>query len=481
MRYAPFPLTTDLLLRNVGKIKDPWRTGDFSYKLKPRPAQIEMRRAIYKNKSLKYVINSSRRLGKTFLLCILGCEKAIKKKNAQIRFGAPEQMSLRKIIHPIMTEICMDAPPEARPVWRRDDSMYLFPETGSTMHVSGCNGGHCESLRGNSADLILVDEAREIDDLKYVVDDILMPQLIGREDVQLIMASTSPRTPAHDFTSYAQQAMLTGNYSEYNFYQSGYDQETIARFIEEAGGMESSTCKREYFCKFVVDEDLALAPEWSDLYIRAHDEKDPLKPLYTKLIWMDIGFKDLTALLFAHYDFKQGKLFVEDEIIMSGKEITTKNLADRIAALDSILWRGGTDKRSRISDNNNLILLNDLGAMHGMHFVPTSKDTLEAMVNEVRLWVAAGRIIVNPKCQNLIGCLRYGIWNEKRTDFAKTSAYGHFDAFAALMYGVRNVDQQTNPIPLDFGFSKADLFISDGVRDGTSNTENAVKDMFGLK
>lgn len=37
----------------------------------------------------------------------------------------------------------------------------------------------------------------------------------------------------------------------------------------------------------------------------------------------------------------------------------------------------------RIADNNNVILLQDMSLMHGVHFAPTNKDTLMAMVNEV--------------------------------------------------------------------------------------------------
>jgi hypothetical protein len=77
----------------------------------------------------------------------------------------------------------------------------------------------------------------------------------------------------------------------------------------------------------------------------------------------------------------------------------------------------------------------------------------------VRIWVNAGRVIVSPKCQQLIGSLTYGVWNENRNNFDRAPLYGHFDALAALMYLIRNVDVRTNPIPFDYNKPPENWFI----------------------
>jgi len=74
------------------------------------------------------------------------------------------------------------------------------------------------------------------------------------------------------------------------------------------------------------------------------------------------------------------------------------------------------------------------------------------MVNEVRLLVGSGQILVNPRCKMLIGSLKYGIWDNKRKEFAENKVYGHFDHLAWLIYMVRNLNKTTNPIPASHGF-----------------------------
>ena len=69
------------------------------------------------------------------------------------------------------------------------------------------------------------------------------------------------------------------------------------------------------------------------------------------------------------------------------------------------------------------------------------------MVNELRLWVQNKRLLVAPHCHQTLGCLEFGVWNKDRTQWGRSQEYKHFDALAALMYMVRNIDQASNPIP----------------------------------
>jgi hypothetical protein len=92
-----------------------------------------------------------------------------------------------------------------------------------------------------------------------------------------------------------------------------------------------------------------------------------------------------------------------------------------------------------------------MASLHKLHFIPTSKDTLEAMINEVRIMVNNGTILINPKCKKLIGCLKYGVWNDKKKEFARSKEYFHFDHLAALIYLVRNLATNHNPIPPHYG------------------------------
>ena len=160
---------------------------------------------------------------------------------------------------------------------------------------------------------------------------------------------------------------------------------------------------------------------------------------------MDSGVRDKTAVLFAYYDFKQAKLFVQREFWLSGETVRTDHIASRVKALELELEYDKVYRR--MADCNNLVLVNDLNSVYKLNFYPTTKDSLEAMINKVRIWIGDGRISIDPSCKELIGCLENGIWNKNRDDFGRSKVYGHFDALAALQYLVRNIDTMTNPIP----------------------------------
>jgi hypothetical protein len=122
-----------------------------------------------------------------------------------------------------------------------------------------------------------------------------------------------------------------------------------------------------------------------------------------------------------------------------------------------------------------------MGTLHGLHFAPTNKDLLEAMVNNVRLRIRGSRIVVHPRCKHTHGCLKNGIWDDNRRNFARSSIYGHFDAFAALMYLVRNLDEHTNPIPALVDVDEANSYVPDRLRNTEAPEADAVKTMLGLK
>lgn len=466
---AAFRLLGQELGRRIQEISyDPdsitsWEQGDLSGKL--RDVQRKMRAAMYDARALKYVFNCSRRLGKTFLLMVDALEIGLKEKNAPLKFAAPTQKQMRKILLPIFQEITQDCPERLRPIWKASEQVYVFPTTGSELTIAGCNNGHEENLRGTACRKAYVDEAQAFKgNLIYVVQDILMPQLLTFNG-SMVIAGTPPKTPIHDFVKMMEEAKVQGRYTEFNIWEAGYQRDLIERFKEEAGGDESTTWKREYLCQVLLDEKSAIIPEWRKEYEMV-PPRDEYFQFWHKYNAMDIGGRrDRTVCLFAWYDFNKAKLYIDGECGIAPENMTTKKIAEEIRKKDIDIF-GKFPVRLRVADNNNEILLKDLGADYGLHFVPTSKDTLDAMVNQARIWVSSGRVIVNPNLTDLIGCLRYGIWNERRNDFERFSEesdahklHGHFDALAAFIYLIRNVDVQTNPVPRTFKMDIGEMFI----------------------
>lgn len=468
---------------NEQRLDRAWREGILDWKL--RPAQLKLESIFNRPRSsLKLILNCARRLGKSFWLFKKACESAIRRPQFPVRYAAPTAVALRKIVLPIARRFLLNCPPQYKPVWISSERMYRFPKIlgSGEIHFSGCNNGHAENLRGTEAGLAIIDEAGFVDDLKYVVDDILMPQLLTT-DGQLILSSSPPRTPAHPYVKFVEEAQAEDCYAELDIYQAGYPPEKIAQFMKEAGGEKSTTWQREYLCQFVVDSLFALVPEWDHKQWILDWPRTEMFRFYHLYEAMDIGGIDKTVVLFGYYDFRAAKVIVEDEVVLDKPGMTSQKIAALVKEREKTLY-GGRTIYKRVADNNNVILLNDLGSMYDLHFQPTGKDNLEAMVGEVRIWVNSGKLIVHPRCKQLTGCLRFGVWAESagrpnRKKFGRSEAYGHFDAFAALVYLIRNLDVHVNPIPADFQLSPQTHWINPQVTE-TQNSK-ALKQIVGLK
>jgi len=345
------------------------------------------------------------------------------------------------------------------PTYKTQGTKFVF-KNGSEIKLVGLDR-HPDGLRGNVIDLIILDECGFIENLDYLYKSVIVPTTRHRPNCKIILISTPPESPDHDFTEYALRAQAEGNY----FLATIYDDETckeatIQDLMRECGGEDSTNWRREFLCEFVVDSDLAIVPEWTDEHAAALP-RDEFFTFYHRYVSMDLGVVDFTASLYGYYDFLKATLVIEGESQIRGPDMTTDKLALMIKEKEFSLW--GTDKvRLRIADNNNLLLLNDLSAMHGIPILPTNKDELPAMINEVRLMVKQGRIKVSPSCKMLLGCLKYGIYNSSKIkrEFARSKVYGHYDHLAALVYLVRNVDQNTNPIPNNHGISSRTHWIN---------------------
>ena len=74
-----------------------------------------------------------------------------------------------------------------------------------------------------------------------------------------------------------------------------------------------------------------------------------------------------------------------------------------------------------------------------LSFRRPSKGKIEDQVGVLRNALANDRIVINPRCKQLILQLEQGLWKdtEKTKDFERTSEHGHLDLIAALVYAVK--------------------------------------------
>lgn len=458
------------------RIAAAWRRGCLEWKFKP--IQRRLYQAYNACNSFLFISLIARQTGKSYHWATVAIETCIKKPKARVRYGTAFQSDLEEFIRPIFELLIEDAPDDVKPTWKTQGSKYMFPN-GAEIKLVGLDM-HPNGLRGNALDLVIIDEAGFVSKLRYIFASIILPMLRNRPNLRVIMSSTPPETPDHEFTEFVHEAIEQGKL----FKATIDDDETTTKetkdiLAKEAGGYDSTTYRREFLCEFVTDSDLAIVPEWDGKFV-GELERDNLTDYYHRYVALDVGVVDFTAGVFGYYDFRRATLFIEDEIGMRGPEMTTDKLAVALKAKERELW-GEKKVYRRVADNNNLLLLNDLGSIHECYFRATDKDELPAMVNELRLLVKAGRLRVHPRCRNLIACLEYGIYNESKVkrEFARSKVFGHYDWLAALIYLVRNLDVVTNPVPADLGIGYATHFIRD--RSEVKPEHRAIASMAGRK
>ncbi len=395
-----------------------------------------------------FVGNISRQWGKSYWATSKAIQFCIQNSRSRVRYGTAFHTDLVEFIIPTFELVLASCPRHMRPQYKIAGSKFVFAN-GAQIKLIGLDKNP-NAMRGNKLDMIIIDEAGFVTCLDYLYKSVIIPATTHSPHCRIIMISTPPSTPAHPFVDFISKAEVDGCYAHLTIHDNPLvDQATIERLMKESGGETSTTWRREYLGEVVTDEDLAIIREWKDDYIQDL-ERDEYYGYYHKYIGMDLGTKDYTAAIYGYYDFKRASLVIEDEFHLSGPSMNTEILVNQIKQKETELW-GEQKAFRRICDNNWPLMVMDLNSLHSLCFIPTDKEKLESMINEVRIMVQNGQILVHSRCKYLIGCLRYGVWNERRTEFARSKVYGHFDHIAALIYLVRNLAKSTNPIPLDHG------------------------------
>lgn len=438
-------------------IKELWKKGELSWKLNAPQKEIY---TLYKNSSERIItILMSRRFGKTRTLTVIAIEECLKNPNAIVKFLCPTQKMIKGIINPIIRSILIDCPKTIRPKFLTNESKYRFPN-GSEIQLAGSDNGRVENIRGSEAHLCIIDEAGFCDDLHYSVTSVLLPT-VSTTGGKILLSSTPPKSPGHEFGDFVKQAIEKGTLIKKTIFDNiRFSPAQINEIISQyPGGIKNNEFKREYLAEMVIDEKNAVIPEFT-AEVESKVVLSCERPKYFDYyLSMDIGMRDWTAVLFGYYDFLKNKFVIEDELVMS-KEITpnfnTETLVnaiklkeDRLLMMDSV----GEKKEPfrRIADNNNLFLLEDLNTKYGLYFKATDKDDLDAAVNNVRVLIQNEKILINPKCVNLIKHLKSATWNKSgKKQMSQSSDGSHYDTVAALIYLMRNVLWTKNPYPKNY-------------------------------
>jgi len=438
-------------------IRKLWHRGVLHWKL--NDGQIAMYE-MYKNtdkRILTYLI--SRRFGKSHVMALIATELCLQKPNAIVKFLCPTQKMVKTILVPIMRTILEDCPKVLRPEHLVNDGIFRFPN-GSEIQFAGNDGGKAERLRGGYSNLCIVDEAGFCDDLSYTVRSVLLPT-VATTGGKIILSSTPPKSPGHEFIDFVKQAEENGTLIKRTIYDNKmFTPAQVYEIIDSFGGPDNNEFQREYLCNIQTDTEHAVIPEFTEKVQQAIVKAVPRPHHFDYYVAADIGFKDLTVVLFGYLDFRNAQLVIEDEIAIN--RMTTQDLAQKIKEKEARLLYSDIEGEVkeptlRVSDTN-LIVINDLRKLHNLNFQPTEKDNKEAAINNLRILIDSHKIVINPKCVTLIKHLKNATWNKARNKFERTADGHHADAVDALIYMTRNIMWNKNPYPSDYNFDSRNSF-----------------------
>ncbi len=435
-------------------LKQEWTHGILKYKMNERRHQLKiysaLNGAVNDPKIRLFTLLCSRQIGKSSTTLLVATEQCLLKSGFIVLLLTATTKNMKDICELVYDKLIEDAPQTCKPTFNKSDGKYTFPN-GSKIFMAGLDNNSAKDLRGKNADLIIVDEAGFVDKLQASVMSILMPQVRDRRGT-ILLTSTPSDTPAHDFKEIALECEKKGNYLKMTIYEDTYkNADDIEEIIEEHGGVDSTDFRREYLCEWATDAKSIIIPEFKETMIQEW-ERNGNYNYYHKYTAMDLGKKDFTAMLYGYYDWHAAKFILQEETQVNG-DWTSTDIANAIKGVEDRIWVDIKGNKlpvyRRICDIGGMSLLPDLQTFHNINFIETKKEELYVMVNELREFVKAGRLVVSPKCKNTIGCLKYGLWDKKAKGFGRTKAYGHCDHLAALIYLIRNLSSQVMPEGID--------------------------------
>lgn len=410
-----------------------------------------------------FVLDIGRRWGKTWLCLLILLEWAWRRPNSILTYATAEKQQIRSIIIPIFRKMIATCPRDLRPEYRgssegMEQGIYL--KNGSIIKLVGVDKDP-DRLRGQASDGGCFSEAGHMKDLEESVAGIFLPQFQRRPWARLLLESTAPTQPDHDFDrvfvpdAEKRDAYVFGTIDD----NKALSDKEKQKAIREAGGMESPRCKREYYGIRVRDPERVLVPEFDmDRHVVPRLDVPPFAHCY---VGVDPGTRDMLGIVWAYWDFARAKLVVQKSF--AERNVTTTPIADLMKRTERGLWGGGADNDNgaltywngvrympnpyiRVSDTD-LRLIGDLVMEHGIAIAPTPKDDAEAQLYALRNAFLADKIEIAADSGPLAIQLKRGMWNERRTEWERTDALGHLDCVAALIYLWRNVVRTLNPYP----------------------------------
>jgi hypothetical protein len=445
-----------------------WRRGELLWKLDQN--QKDLYKLFHNSDHIIQTWLLARRSGKTYTLLVLAFEALLRKPRTIVKFLAPTRLQVQTIIRPLIQQITEDCPPDLTPEFKTQDYIYYFPN-GSELQLAGSENKNVDKLRGGECTIAIIDETQDVSDLDYAINSVLLPTTLTTNG-KILMAGTPPKEMDHEFINYIKDAEFKGSLIRRTVYDNPritveqLEKQILSQYPQRE---KAEAFRREFLCEIIKDENRSVIPEFNDDLKKEIIREWATPPYFDCYVSMDLGAVDLTAVLFGYFDFRASKLVVQDELVVdfSKKDMNIERLTQLIKEKEEFLWTNALSNEVkkphlRVSDIN-LIVTQEIAvkSFGQIYFSTTRKDDKEAAINHMRTLIGGQKIIINPRCKNLIKHLDNVIWasNKNKIMFGRSPDNGHYDCVDALIYLCRNVNFSKNPFPANYDLGGGDVFI----------------------
>lgn len=435
-------------------IRELWYRGELKWLLYPhqRPIYEKIREVLASDDPdmNSYVVDCSRQYGKSFTMFLIAVEDCIRHKNWTNVFVGPLKSQVNEIINgKTFGTIFATCPKDIMPAMK--DSALIF-NNGSRIRLAGTDNHNYENLRGGSANTIFLDEAGFMSNLEDGVLPTVEP-MTKTTGGKVIYSSTPPESLDHDYHEVLRYHIEAGLISTFTIWDDkSLSEKQLQKIISQCKGRDTVKFKREYECQKIADSSRQVIPNFNQarqdeaLLPDNKYKQHQFYKFWKKYVVADWGGRDKTAILFCHYNFKEKTYVVEDHLDLNGSDITPSIIAKSVKDKVNELWDDTHDIKY-YCDTNSPILQQGMNITYKLPFIATSKGRLDGMVEKVKDWEFDNRIKFAPNAEYVLKCVAAAHWDKTRDAFARSKVYGHYDALAALVYGIRNVDEFVDPIP----------------------------------
>lgn len=464
-----------------------------------------------KGASRIFMIDAGRQVGKTFTTDLIKVEDCVRSPRTKHLLASAEEVALKEFVIPNVEAIVSHMPEDVRPMFVANrngmKAAYYFPN-GSVLKLVGIDKNP-DGLRGPKLHGAAISEAGFVRKLKSTVNGIIYPQFQRVPTATLILESSAPSDPDHDFDVTFKPSCEKRN--AYVFLtiddNTALDEETKREFVEAAREIDPVDAEREYYGKRV-------RPVKSTVFISfdkaRHQVRELVSPEYgIALTAIDPGQVHQYALLFSQYDYNRGvvqyvdcwaehnpstervaaiiaareldlwgthppsnlsRIPLDDEYAPDGKVKALgwrsllagdrcESLAERLhsmctleSGLSDFKWYDNDGKQwmsnpqARVSDIE-LQIVNDLSNVYGLHVTPTTKETLRAMAGFANAKLSQGSVEFGPLANLAAQHINACQWQPNRKKFAEHNVYAHYDLAACFVYSERYWDQLIHLFP----------------------------------